>query len=148
MGVVYILHGSKFVITELITKPMNIFLHFSWLKFLICIVLEVNFSSRVWRSNWYYSDIYRDSIVPPRRTGGGSWHLVRYELLLLNLSSSEECRSHLKKVRILSPWQIERNIISMNHGYVIFPLKPIGELAAMLVPHPWCSNSSFLYAYL
>jgi hypothetical protein len=82
MGVVYILHGSKFVTAELTMKRVNTSTHFSWLKFLVCTVLEVDFSSRVWRSNWYYSDIYRDSTVPPGRTGGGFWHLVRCELLL------------------------------------------------------------------
>jgi hypothetical protein len=64
MGVVYILHGSKFVSAELTKKRVNIFLHFSWLKFLVCIVLEVDFSSRIWRSNWYYADIFRGSTVP------------------------------------------------------------------------------------
>ena len=46
MGVVYILHGSKFVSIELTMKQVNIFLHFSWLKFLVYTVLEIDFSSK------------------------------------------------------------------------------------------------------
>jgi hypothetical protein len=53
-------------------KQVNFFWHFSRLKFLVCIVLEVDFSSRVWGSNWYYTNIYRDSTVPPGRIGGGT----------------------------------------------------------------------------
>jgi hypothetical protein len=58
MGVVYILHGSEFVTTKLTMKRVNFFWHFSRLKFLMYTVLEVDFSSRVWISNWYYIDIY------------------------------------------------------------------------------------------
>ena len=81
MGVVYILHGSKFVTTKLTMKQVKFFWHFSRLKFLVCIVLEVDFSLRVWRSKWYYANIYGDSIIPPRRTGSGSCHLVRCQML-------------------------------------------------------------------
>jgi hypothetical protein len=141
MGVVYIFHGSEFVTAKLTMKWVKFFWHFSRLKFLVCTVLEVDFSSRVWRSNWYYIDIYKDSTILPGRTGGRSCHLVRCQL------SSKECYPQLKKVRTLSHWQKERNIISVNFGYVIFPLKLVGVVAATLVLCPWCRDSSFSCAY-
>jgi hypothetical protein len=72
MGVVYILNASEFVIAKLTMKGRNFFGHFSWLAFLVYTVLEVDISSQIWRSNWCYADIYKNSTVPPGRTGGGS----------------------------------------------------------------------------
>jgi hypothetical protein len=102
MDVVYILNASEFITAKLTMKGMNFFWHFSWFIFLVCTVLEVDFSSRIWRSNWYYADIYRDSTIPHGRTGGGSFHLVRCQLLFKLFSRFEECSLQFKKVRNLS----------------------------------------------
>jgi hypothetical protein len=99
MGVVYKLDGLKFGSAKLTMKRVNCFSHVSWLKFLVCTVLELH----------EYEDqtgimliFIGTRLYHPEWTGGGSCPLVRCQYLFLNLSPYEECCMHLKKVRILS----------------------------------------------
>jgi hypothetical protein len=148
MGVVYILDGLKFGSTKLTMKWMNCFLHVSWLKFLVCIVLKVDFSSRVWRSNWYYTNIYRDSTVPP----GMDWwwvlpfgemptSILKFVPLWRMLPALKKCEDF----KSLTEWA-EYNFRELWVRY--FPAQTVGVVAATLVPRPWCHDSPFLCAHL
>jgi hypothetical protein len=121
--------------------------------FFTCLMVKISSmyslgTSRVWRSNWYYADIYRDSAIPP---GMDWWWVLPFGKMPISIFKFVPLRRMLHALKkgedfkSLTEWA-EYNFRELWVRY--FSAQTIGVVATMLVPRPWCRDSPFSCAYL